>query len=242
MGAAVTGLLYLVTMQFRIIPADGWISSMINAGVTPSYELVKYTTIEAINQFGGRETETMEFLKSALATSVGLFVILVLAPWLFANGYRKLEAEEEELEEANGQEPARSAGWYISATLLVLSILIAGTHAVTRSVIHQNNVQSAEASRTMDELRSVMMDLAFDVSEQMIQASDGIEDQRIILESLPSYKEWEVFDIDISNQESDSLITMTGIVVSGPASENLDKNTVTVHVTPWEDELFDYVN
>jgi hypothetical protein len=237
MAAAVTGIIYLFTMEFRIISADGWISSLISAGVTPSYEMVKYTTIEAINQFGGGETETVQFLKSALATSVGLFLILILVPWLFANGYRKLESEEEKFEE-----PVRSAGWYISATLLVLSILIAGTHAVTQVVIQQKNVQSADASRSLDELRSVMMDLAFDVSEQMIQSLSRSEEQRIVLESLPSYKDWETFDIEISNQESDSLITLTGIVVSGPASQNVDKKTITVHVTPWDDELFDYVN
>jgi hypothetical protein len=66
--------------------------------------------------------------------------------------------------------------------------------------------------------------------------------QPLQLESLPSYSEWEQFEISITEQLGDSVLTITGTLRDKKLVEASSKGSVTMRITPKDDELFDYVN
>jgi len=229
------GLHFYFTTQTMIDKSVWWSNAVVQI-VVPSTEIMQYSIIESINQFGGSETESAEFWLAAGMSVMGFLIVLVLAPWMLVKGYESMERSDN---------PDKLIPvWYAGAAVIVVAI---SSYVYLLSAFlpqHNENKTVIEAQRTTNELRSVMMDLAFDASEFMILPSEkdygnaGV----VSLESLPSYRKWEQFEISIQEQLGDSILTISGSLRDeNLASKSID-STVTIRITPRKDKLFDYVN
>lgn len=231
--AATAGTHFYFTTQ-TMISKSAWLNNLVVQTVLPSFEIQQYAVIESIRQFGGSEMESAAFWRAAGMSVLGLLTVLILAPWMFVKGYLSME---------KGNNPDKLIPvWYAGAAVIVVAIS-SYTYFIGNSMIqNQGNQTTIEASRSTDQLRSVMMDLAFDVSEMMILPSATVGDAGITLESLPSYKEWEQFDISILEQHGDSVLTLTGTLRDKELASASIAKPVSIRITPKNDELFDYVN
>lgn len=231
-----TAILHFYLTTQTMINKSVWWNNLVVQTVVPSGELLQYSVIESIRQFSGSEIETAVFWRAAGMSVLGLLIVLILAPWMFVKGYLSMER--------SGNPDKLIPLWYAGAAVIVVAI---SSHAylMGNSLIqHQGNQTMIEASRSTDELRSVMMDLAFDASERMIlpSAEEDGEDSVIRLESLPSYREWDQFEILITEQLGDSVLTLTGTLRDENMAQASVSRPITMRITPQNDELFDYVN
>ena len=229
------GLHYYFTTQTMIDKSVWWNNLMVQI-VVPSTEIMQYSIIESINQFGGSETESDEFWLSAGMSVLGLLIVLILAPWMLVKGYQSMER--------NDNPDKLIPVWYAGAAVIVVAI---SSYAYLLSALmpqHDENKTIIEAQRTSNELQSIMMDLAFDASEFMILSSkkDYGNAGVVSLESLPSYSEWEKFEISIQEQLGDSILTISGSLRDENLAIKSKDSIVTMRITPMKDKLIYYVN
>lgn len=231
--AATAGSHFYFTTQ-TMISKSAWLNNLVVQTVLPSFEIQQYAIIESIRQFGGSEMESAAFWRAAGMSVLGLLIVLILAPWMLVKGYLSME-------KSNNPDKLIPV-WYAGAAVIVVAIS-SYTYFIGNTLIqNQGNQAMIEASRSTDQLRSVMMDLAFDVSELMILPSGADGDAGITLESLPSYREWEQFDISIQEQLGDSVLTITGSLRDNELASASIAKPVSIRITPEKDELFDFVN
>ncbi|PWN05441.1 hypothetical protein [Rhodohalobacter mucosus] len=233
--AGIAGAHFYFTTQTLISKGVWWNNPVVQTVVTSS-EIQQYSIIESIRQFGGSGMEAAEFWRAAGMSVLGLVIVLILAPWMLVKGYYKMER--------SGNPDKLIPMWYAGAAVIVVAIGSYGYLFSVNLVNNQHNQAMIEAGRSTDQLRSVMMDLAFDASEWMILSSeqDAGDAATISLESLPTYREWEQFEISITEQLGDSVLTITGSLRDENLAGAALAKPVTMRITPQKDELFDYVN
>lgn len=235
--AVVAGLHFFFTTR-TLIDKSVWMNNPVFGMAVPSFDIFRYSIIESIQQFGGSEMESSQFWISGLKSASGLIIVMILAPWLLVKGCLAMEK--------SGKPDRLIPVWYAGAAAMIVAIGVTGYFLGSNLIHYQGTNEMREASRSMDELRSVMMDLAFDASEQMILPSEAedvnVSGAGIRLESLPSYREWEQFEILITEQLGDSVLTLTGSLRDQDLAGSSISKPVTMRITPQNDELFDYVN
>jgi hypothetical protein len=207
---------------------------------SPGFELVRYTTLEAIRQFGGSDMSTLETLRSLIASAAGLSLLMIIAPYWLVKGYRRLEQNE-----LSG----RGFTWYAGAVVLLLGITIPAYHVVQFTQSSPEIDQAIESSRVMDELRTQMTSLAYDASERMIlppeqgggggsflalPGPDG-ETRPLTLEELPSYNDSGRFHIYVNDEVTDSTLQFTG---TPDLPGDTPRRFIDITVTPHEENLF----
>ena len=229
--SATAGAHYYFTTQTLISKGVWWNNPVVQTVVVSS-EIQQYAIIESIRQFGGSGMEVAEFWRAAGMSVLGLIIVLILTPWMFVKGYQSMERSSN----PDKVIPA----WYAAAAVVVITIGSYGYLITMNLINNQHNRAMIEAGRSTDQLRSVMMDLAFDASERMILSSEE-EAVSISLESLPAYREWEQFEISIQEQLGDSVLTITGSLRDDNLAGAAVAKSVTMRITPQKDELFDYV-
>ena len=233
---------YLFSSVLNLGSADRWISIGFNLTILPGWEILRYTTLETINWFGGSEYPYSQFLKSAAVSAAALVVLLILVPWFFVRGFVH-----------NPSEPNPSGiMWSLATPVLIIGIAVSTFHVTQVSIIHTDNMQRAESSRTADQLRNYMMNVAFDASEWWIlpEESGGgngsffnIDDQALLLSDFESYDpDHPDFQLSIEEIPSDSTMILNG-VWAGPDAAEADEpvHRFKIEVTPFNDSLFRYL-
>ncbi len=248
LGVVITGLNYLITYQFDLGISRS-ILSLWAAGAIPSTELLQFSVRLAIEQFGGGEFTAVEYFTSGAISAAGLLLLMIIAPYLFIKGYQKIETTGSEY---------RPVSWYIGATILVIGMTLSLSHLTSGFFANVHNNRLIEASRSQDQLRGQLMDLAFDAAGVMIlpheygggagsfnnlPAENG-GTRSITLQDLPSYTDGGRFEFLIDGEISDSSFTVTGYIKEGPdlspseAELNLSERRFNVDITPYEEQLF----
>ncbi|NBB77065.1 MAG: hypothetical protein GVY02_06765 [Bacteroidetes bacterium] len=204
----------------------------------PSLFLLIHETMWAISQFGV-PSNAPGFSIPLIKAMIGLALIFILAPILFATGYRKTES---------GQKPYHGFSWMVGAVIILLSIMIAGnklTAMATHSSLNMQNRENTENGKLMGQLRYRLTELGYDTAEVMLLQKQQNESQRMVqLTDLSSYQNGEAFDFVMEEGPSDSVLQISG-VTDIPGNQADFKNTngeqgfvqVTVTITPFEDDL-----
>ena len=237
--ASLTLLLIIIFGFFLIITLTGlintnklWFLQLIN----PSLPIEAYSNIDAISRFGGDSADIALFWEYGLMSATGLIIVLILAPWLFVKGYFAVEYIEKQSKTVSL--------WYIGAAIISFSIMITAL-GFTTSLINNHNVnKNIEANRTVDKMRGVMINIGFEAAQQLILTSDADNDTipDIRLESLSSFREWDDFEIHLSGQPGDSVLTLTGTLLDENliARTSSRQSTITISVTPYNDSLIHF--
>jgi hypothetical protein len=229
------GLHFFFTTK-GMINKSAWMNNPLFQVIIPSLQIQTYAILDAINQFGGSSSEAAQFRSAGLWSAAGLLIVMILAPWLFVKGYFTMEKSDK----PNKLVPV----WYTGAAVIVISISVASFQITSYLIQNHDMKHSIEASRSMDELRGVMMDLAFDASQQLILPT-AIDDEAASdfrLESLSSFREWEQFEIQITEQLGDSVLTLTGTLRDETLAQSPLSRPVTMRVTPQNDKVFRFVS
>jgi hypothetical protein len=229
---------YLFSSVLNLRSVSQWFSNGFNLTFLPGMEILRYTTIESINWFGGNEYAFSEFVKSAAVIAAGIIALFVLTPWLFIRGFMHKNSEH------------RPSGlmWYVGATILILGIGLSTLHVVQISINYSDSQERMLTSQTTDELRNYMMSVAFDASEWWIlpeEAGGGSgsffvsEDDTLALSSLTSYNpNHSNFELSIEDTPSDSTMIIKGSIVGKQDAEDKSKQKITLKITPTEDSLY----
>ncbi|MEX0647310.1 MAG: hypothetical protein WEA56_00270 [Balneolaceae bacterium] len=234
----VTGI--LISLAILAANAGGsfinrWVLGLSTMGAVPSASLLDYSVMRAIARFGGNELSSPEFLTAFLTAGTGLVLLVIIAPFLMARGYEKMEKD-------GGQH--RGLAWYTGSCLLVLAISTSVFATVASVQLGKNINKSAAESRSSDLLRAELMGLAFDAAGLMVLpqdfggghgsftnfSSEENHPRNITLNDLDSYREDSEFHFSLHDNVTDSSIIIVGI--SGYETEQ------AVEVTPHDEEIF----
>ncbi|WP_069130272.1 hypothetical protein [Rhodohalobacter halophilus] len=232
---------YLLTSVYSVFPHNSWIYYFINSVVIPGSLIRQHITIEAINWFGGNDVALASFYRMAFIIVAGMLVLFVFLPWLFLKGRLTSLSEEKEY----------PIYWYFTAAFLCLAILLSSFSLFQQTNVSANNKQSLEASRTLDQLRSYMVSVAFDAAEWWIlpqEAGGGggtfapERGESFALNKLSSYDaNYSDFDITIEGEPKDSTVILIGKVINN-SNEDGTQVQRSLEVTPYDDSLFKFLN
>lgn len=213
----------------------------------PSMILLEFTTQSAISRFGGEMG--MEGFTSALILGLtGAVITFIIAPTLLVFGYKVSET-------MNGN--LRPAAWHLGMGIILIAIGIGFYSAISFFDNKSELVASSERQHAMDQLQFELIDLYYNASATAILphergggnghftnflTEDG-STRTIQLSDLERYKPDGPFEIVISENVSDSTITMTGVSDlegNNPDFQNADGRTgriqMTLRMNPYEDE------
>lgn len=231
----IIGGLLLIT-ALGLINRSLWVINPVFQMITPSFQVLAYYSFDAINQFSGSSSEAAQFWRSGMLSAAGLIIVMILAPWLLVKGYFAME---------NSDKQNRLVSvWILGASVIVISIIIAVFQIAVNLVQYNDTKNTVEASRSLDELRMVMMDLGYELSQQFILPSvvDDEIPSDLRLESLHSFREWEQFEIHITELLGDSVLTLTGILSDENLARASPRSAVFMQVTPQKDSLIRFLN
>lgn len=214
----------------------------------PALKISGYETVQAINDFGGKPEDLSGFAEVAIVPAVGIFIVLILAPFLLLKGY---------IQANNSENPQkRSWTWYVGAIMIMLALIPAALSATVGTKVYMNTVESSENSRQRDVLRSQLMNLALGASYLLFLLQEkgggdgsfrniGTDSEPISLDDLKSYTADSNFEFQIYETISDSMITIVGIsdqVGNEEDFQNVNGETgrqqISVEVTPYNEEIF----
>lgn len=212
----------------------------------PSMILIEYATRNAISQFGG--DMGMEGFSSALILGLtGIAIIFVIAPTLILFGYKKSGTSDGSL---------RSAAWHLGMGIVMIAIGYGLYSSLSWSSSKQNLIVSTERQHTIDQLQFELIDLYYNASAKAILphsksggnghfnnfiAKDG-STRDIQLSDLSQYNPGSHFEFVISENITDSTITITGVSDfegNDPDFQNADGSTghiqMSLTMNPYED-------
>lgn len=244
-GVAVAVLLLILFPETfgAISPAVQKVGYML---ADPSVILLEFTTRNAIDQFGGNMD--MEGFSSALIFGLtGIAIIFVVAPTLLLIGYKKGE-------DINSR--FRPAIWHIGTGIVLVAVGYGIYSSINWSASKKNLIDSTERQHAMDQLQFELIDLYYNASAEVILphekgggngqftnfiSEDGAT-RDIQLNDLDRYNPDSRFEFKISQNVSDSTITITGIsdfAGNDPDFQNANGSTghiqLSVTVNPYED-------
>lgn len=215
----------------------------------PTMVMLEFATRSAISQFGG--DMSMEGFNSALILGLtGVAIIFVIAPTLIAFGYKKSETMNSKL---------RPAAWHLGMGISLIAIGLGFYSSISFSAYKSELVVSTERQHTLDELQFELIDLYYDASAKAIipqergggggyftnfTADDG-STRKIQLSDLDRYNSESRFDFVISDNVTDSTITIVGVSDlegNNPDFQNADGSIghiqMKLKVNPYEDSRF----
>jgi len=216
----------------------------------PSMILIGFATRSAISQFGGGIG--MEGFNTALILAIaGVAIIFILAPTMMFLGYKKAEKSVNKL---------RPTLWHLGAGILIAAIGYSFYTAIIWSAEKNDVMAATERQHTLDELQFELIDLYYDASAKAIipqekgggggyftnfTANDG-SSRDIQLSDLDRYSSESQFDFVISDNVTDSTITIVGVSNlegNNPDFQNADGSTghiqMRLTVNPYEDSRID---
>lgn len=212
----------------------------------PSMIVIEFSTINAINQFGG-DMRMEGFDSAVLLGLAGIAIIFVIAPTLILFGYKKTDTSDRTF---------RPAAWHFGTGIVLVAVGFGLYSSISFSSSKDNLTEASERHNALDQLQFELIDFYFDASAKAILpqekgggdgqftnfiADDGSR-RNIQLDDLDRYNPDSPFDFVISEDISDSTISITGVTdVEGndPDFQNADgssgKIQLTLTMNPYED-------
>jgi len=213
----------------------------------PSMIILEFATQNAISRFGGGAG--MDGFSFALILGfTGVVIIFGVVPALIVYGYKKSETLNDKL---------RPFAWHLGMGIALIAIGIGFKASNSFFEFKIEVVASAERQHALDRLQFELIDLYYDASATAFLpherrggnghfinflANDG-STRTIQLSDLDRYNPNGPFEIVISENVSDSTITMTGVSDlegNDPDFQNADGRTgmiqMTLTMNPYEDE------
>lgn len=212
----------------------------------PSMILLEFATRNAIDQFGGN-MGIEGFSSSLIFGLTGVAIIFVIAPTLILIGYKKAGEINSRL---------RPAIWHVGTGIVLLAVGYGVYSSINWSASKKNIIESTERQHTMDQLQFELIDLYYNASAEVILPHERgggngqftnflAEDnstRNIQLRDLDRYNPDSRFEFVISENVSDSTITITGVSDyegNDPDFQNANGSTghiqLSVTVNPYED-------
>lgn len=215
----------------------------------PALKISGYETVQAINDFSGEAQNAYSYNETVIISSLGVFTIFILGPYLLIKGY--IQSEK------SGDKNKRSWTWYIGAILIISTLFPAILSATVGSAVYLNTKESMLDSRQKDQMRMELMNLALDASyliflPQVKGGGDGSfntigpESETITLENLDSYhRASSKFEFQIHGTVNDSSFTIVGVTDRMGKNENFKnvngetgKQQISAEVTPYRENIF----
>ena len=197
-------------------------------------------TIRAINEFSDGNVDLNSYWKARIGAVLGIILLFVLGPSLWIFGEIRHERNQESSHSLN-----KGLGWYAGVTLVILGLLYALPVTTVKAYVFQDNWEHAARSRNADQVRTELMNMSYDLSEQYY-VTDGWKGS-INLEELQSFNPDSRNDYVVKSR-SDSLVMIYGIGFkngSDPDFENANgqkgKLQLAVEITP-EGEIYKFVD
>lgn len=181
----------------------------------PAAMLHGYATRNAINQFGG-DISTEGFNSALLYGLMGITLTFVLAPSLMIFGYKKSKHSDGALYPIT---------WHLGTGIVIAALSIGVYSSVSWVNSNETLSEYADWQNASDQLQFELIDLYFDAAAQAILphekgggngsftnfvAEDG-STRNIQLSDLPRYNPDSKFGFVISDNITDSTITITGV-------------------------------
>lgn len=212
----------------------------------PSMILLEFSTRSAISQFGG--DMGMEGFSSALILGLaGVAIIFIIAPTLILFGFKKAQTSNSLL---------HPAAWHLGTGIVLVAVGYGLYASINLSSNKKNLIESTERQHAMDQLQFELIDLYYNASAKAIlphergggnghftnfSADDG-STRNIQLSDLDRYNPDSEFEFVISENITDSTITITGISDqegNNPDFQNADGSTghiqMSLTMNPYED-------
>lgn len=212
----------------------------------PAMILIEYATRNSINQFGG-DMSAEGFNSALLISLLGAAIVFIIAPTLMIVGYKKSRLDDGIL---------RPITWHIGTGVVMVAIVFGIYSSINWSSNKENLVKSTKLQHSLDDLQFELIDLYFDASATAIlprekgggngQFTNFLTDdgstRDIQLSDLNRYNPNGTFEFVISEEITDSTITITGISDyngDNPDFQNADGRTgkiqLTLTMNPYED-------
>lgn len=168
-------------------------------------------TVRAINEFSDGLADMGPYWEGRLGALAGLLLVFVVGPTLWICS----EAINEKREAADEDDELKKGFlWYVGAVIMIGGLLYAIPMTAVKGYYFQDMWESAERSRSVDQVRSELMSLAFEVAEQhyLRRASEGIGTSGgVDLKKLESFPEGSENVFIIERGDTDSVWTIYGI-------------------------------
>jgi hypothetical protein len=203
---------------------------------TPAMTLLQYTTTHSITVFGGGGFTLAPFMQAGLIAAAGLIVLLAVAPFLLAKGYRTVRAETLH---------KRPPVWYLGAVLLVTSLGFSLFNSATMTYVYFTQNSHITDNVLKDQLRSQLMMHGFAAAEKMlmphqygggngsfINIHDGDSAREIRLTDLKTWNENSEFSFEIQDSVTDSTLTIIGTLAESADQSTNRSSFYAVRVTP----------
>lgn len=215
---------------------------------TPWENAQAVDTLRAINEFGEGIPDTAAYWEGRIAALAGLIVLFVIGPslWIYSeiqNQAKDISSREDELK--------KGFVWYTGVMIVIAGLLYAVPVTAMKGYHFQHTWDSATENRNVDELRSELSTLAFDIAEKYYLFSDS--DQKdgfhtITLRDLDNYS--SIADNSKNSfvlvpVESDSMITIYGVgYIQGPDPEfeNSNGEQGKLQIAVEVDPMYDIIN
>jgi len=177
-------------------------------------------SLDAIATFRGEEPEGVTFSILTLSILSSTLLYLILGPVLLYLGYKRSEDTESTF---------RPWYWYVGSVVCIagLSLVITVVQQLRPNGVIQNNMQSVEKSRALDQMRDELSDVSFAVAEYEI-VQDGLSPGFSLDELGLTALRFEYF---IEKIEGDTLV---GIRVEHP---ELDVIGQFMEIRPYSENI-----
>lgn len=202
----------------------------------PAMPLLQYTTVHAITVFGGGGFTFEPFMQAGLTAIAGLIVVLAVAPFLLAKGYRGLRADSL---------LKRSPAWYLGAILVVTSLGFSLFNSARMTTSYFTASTHITENALKDQLRSQLMTHGFAAAEQMlmphqygggngsfIDFRDGDRARELRLTDLKTWDENSQFSFQIQDSVTDSTLTIIGSLAESSDQNRSRSSLYAIRVTP----------
>ena len=199
-------------------------------------------TMRAINEFEDGQIDMKAYWVERLGSFAEIVLLFVVGPTLWILGEIR---SEDKPNVSDGGNLGKGVSWYVGVTLVITGLILVSSVAVMEGYYLQDTWENAARSRNADQVRTELMNMSYDLSEQYY-VTDGWKGS-INLEDLQSFNPNSRNDYVVASR-SDSLVKIYGIgFKNGPnpdfknANGQKGKLQLAVEITPGG-EIYKFVD
>ncbi|MDZ7659566.1 hypothetical protein [Fodinibius sp.] len=231
--AASVTILIAVSMAFLDVLPE-------NISLMPWDRASGVDTMRAINEFSDGNIDMGNYWNARWWALGGIILFFIIGPsmWIFTEINNEKKPEPSDVLN-------KGLGWYVGTVLVALVLLYAVPGTAVKAYIFQNTWESADKSRTADQIRGDLLTMGLELSEQYYLSDGKVETLNLKhLNSKPN----DAYTYVLEKDNQDSVMTVYGIgniEVGNPEFKNANgqkgKMQLTLEVDP-DGEIIQFVN